>query len=107
MAYFAKMSGTKVTTIVVISDSEAQTEAQGIEFCKSLFGEDTDWLQCSYDGSIRKNYPGAGYDYDESRDAFIAPRPTNDYLLDEATCQWYLPDIIGLSVDKNQIMGEL
>jgi len=31
---------------------------------------------------------GIGYTYDPVRDAFIPPKPTQDAVLDEATCQW-------------------
>jgi hypothetical protein len=29
--------------------------------------------------------------YDAARDAFIAPKPHNSWLLDEDTCQWKAP----------------
>ena len=51
----------------------------------------TNWKQCSYNGSIRKNYPGPGFTYDEARDAFIAPQPFPSWVLDEATCRWNAP----------------
>ncbi|NBW17254.1 MAG: hypothetical protein EBR82_55675 [Caulobacteraceae bacterium] len=38
--------------------------------------------------AFRKNYAGIGYTYDPVRDAFIPPKPTDDAVLDEATCQW-------------------
>jgi hypothetical protein len=39
----------------------------------------------------RKNYAGIGYTYDEARDAFIAPKPFDSWVLDEETCQWQAP----------------
>jgi hypothetical protein len=36
----------------------------------------------------RKNYAGIGYSYDEARDAFIAPQPSESHILNEDTCQW-------------------
>ena len=48
----------------------------------------------SYNGKIRKNYAGIGYTYDETRDAFIAPEPTNQIGFDEETCQWIVPEVI-------------
>lgn len=36
------------------------------------------------------NYPGAGYSYDQSRDAFIPPKPFPSWVLDES-CQWAPP----------------
>ena len=41
--------------------------------------------------AFRKNYAGIGYTYDETRDAFIPPKPFPSWLLDEATCQWQAP----------------
>ena len=38
-----------------------------------------------------KNYAGIGYTYDEARDAFIAPKPFDSWVLDEETCQWNPP----------------
>lgn len=45
----------------------------------------------SYNGSIRKNYAGIGYTYDETRDAFIAPKLYPSWILNEDTCQWEAP----------------
>ena len=40
---------------------------------------------------FRKNYAGKGYTYDESKDAFIPPKPYNSWLLNEDTCLWKAP----------------
>ena len=39
----------------------------------------------------RKNYAGVGYTYDETRDAFIPPKPYDSWTLDEASCTWQAP----------------
>jgi hypothetical protein len=49
------------------------------------------WIQTSYNANIRKNYAGVGFTYDAERDAFIAPKPFESWLLDEETCQWKAP----------------
>jgi hypothetical protein len=49
------------------------------------------WVKTSYNGNIRKNYAGIGYTYDEARDAFIAPKPYDSWVLNEDTCQWQAP----------------
>jgi hypothetical protein len=41
--------------------------------------------------SLRKNYAGIGYAYDEERDAFIPPKPFDSWILDEETCLWNPP----------------
>ena len=40
---------------------------------------------------FRKNYAGIGFVYDESRDAFIPPKPFESWTLNEATCLWDAP----------------
>ena len=40
---------------------------------------------------FRKNYAGIGYTYDETRDAFIPPRPYDSWVLDEQSCLWEAP----------------
>ena len=38
--------------------------------------------------AFRKNYAGIGYTFDGERDAFIPPKPGNDWVLNEDTCLW-------------------
>lgn len=45
----------------------------------------------SYNGNYRKNYAGIGYFYDETRDAFIPPKPFPSWVLIEETCTWVSP----------------
>lgn len=40
---------------------------------------------------FRKNYAGIGYSYDETRDAFIPPKPFDSWILNETTCLWDAP----------------
>lgn len=62
------------------------------------------WIKTSYNTiggvhtqggtPLRKNYAGIGYTYDEARDAFIPPKPTNEeWVLNESTCLWEIPDL--------------
>ncbi len=41
--------------------------------------------------AFRKNYAGKGFTYDQTRDAFIPPKPFPSWLLDEDTCDWDAP----------------
>ena len=41
--------------------------------------------------ALRKNYAGIGDTYDESKDAFIAPKPHPSWILNEDTCLWETP----------------
>ena len=95
MAHFAKLENNVVKQVIVVSNQDIldeqgqESEQKGIDFCSNLLGGT--WKQTSYNGKIRKNYAGIGYTYDESRDAFIPPKPFNSWLLDETTCQWKAP----------------
>ena len=40
---------------------------------------------------FRKNYAGIGYTYDETRDAFIPPKPFDSWTLNETSCLWESP----------------
>ena len=95
MAHFAKLENNIVIQVIVVANQNIldengqELEQKGIDFCSNLLGGT--WLQTSYNGSIRKNYAGVGYTYDEGRDAFIAPKPFNSWVLDETTAQWKAP----------------
>ncbi len=95
MAHFAQIENNMVTKVIVVSNKDTsnkegvEIEQIGINFCSNLLGGT--WKQTSYNGLIRKNYAGIGYTYDESRDAFIAPKPYNSWILNEDTCQWKAP----------------
>jgi hypothetical protein len=73
MAHFAQLKNNIVTQVIVINNEEAPNEATGIAFCKSLFGEDTEWVQTSYNGNFRGTFAGAGMTYDPIKDEFILP----------------------------------
>lgn len=96
MAHFAQIVGDKVVRVIVVSNDTLgnhpfpQSEAVGVVFCRSLYG-DTTWKQTSYSASFRKNFAGPGYTYDAQRDAFIPPQPFPEWLLDESTCTWVAP----------------
>lgn len=98
MAHFAELnSNNQVIQVIVVHNNELldengnEVEQKGIDFCNSLFGEDTVWKQTSYNGNLRKNFAGKGFTYDEDRDAFIAPQPFSKWVLSEDTCRWSAP----------------
>jgi hypothetical protein len=80
MAHFAQLDETDTVIQVIVVNNEvldsANEEASGIEFCQSLYGADTRWLQTSYNRSFRSNFAAVGYTYDKLKDEFVAP----DYL---------------------------
>ena len=94
MAHFAQLDENNVVTQVIVVhnnellDDGVESEAKGIAFCQSLFGGN--WKQTSYNGSIRKNYAGAGYIYHEDIDAFVSPKPFASWVLNDKA-QWEAP----------------
>ena len=119
MAYFAKLDNdNKVVTVERVADGAAATEAKGEAFLNKLYNTNDIWKQCSYntirgvhytqedDGPVpsedqtkafRLNFPGRGWAYDESANAFYSPRPVingqlcNSWTLDTSTGMWEPP----------------
>ena len=96
MAHFAQLDDNNVVTqVIVVANDEllldgVENETKGIMFCKSLLGDDTRWVQTSYNATIRKNYAGIGYTYDPVADHFFAPQPYPSWTLD-ADVKWQPP----------------
>ena len=107
MATFVKLNSENIVEQSIsvhnneLLDNGIESEQKGINFCKSLFGQDTNWKQTSYNTSggvhklggipFRKNHAGIGYIYDENRDAFIPQKTFNSWILNEDTCRWEAP----------------
>lgn len=69
MAHFAQVENGIVKQVIVIDNSDItiggiEYEEKGIEICKNLLGQDTEWVQTSYNGSFRGNYAGIGFIWD-------------------------------------------
>lgn len=89
MAHFAELdSNNIVIRVLVVADDQ---EHRGHDFLANDLGLGGTWVQTSYNRRIRKNYAGIGYTYDETRDAFIPPKPYDSWVLNEDTCQWEPP----------------
>jgi len=102
MAHFAKLGiGNIVEKVIVVANSEAPTEQAGVDFINTLYNTRDVWKQTSYNtiGGVhqlggtpfRKNYAGIGFKYDQTRDAFIEPKPYRSWTLNEETCLWESP----------------
>tara|TARA_R100000900_G_scaffold32182_1_gene26074 strand:- start:47 stop:430 length:384 start_codon:yes stop_codon:yes gene_type:complete len=102
MAHFCKLGiGNVVETIEVVSNDIATTEQAGVDFLNTLYKTRNVWKQTSYNTiggehtlggtPFRKNYAGIGFKYDQTRDAFIPPKPYDSWTLNEATCLWDPP----------------
>ena len=86
MAHFAKINNNRVEQVIVVHNNEllvdgVETESKGAQFCYDLFGGE--WVQTSYNGSMRKQYAGINYTYDSVNDVFICPQPYGSWTLDD------------------------
>jgi hypothetical protein len=102
MAHFAKIGvGNIVERVEIVSNDIATTEQAGVQFLQQLYQNQDLWKQTSYNTRggqhilggtpFRKNFAGKGFKYDQTRDAFISPKPFNSWTLNETTCLWQAP----------------
>ena len=91
MAHYAFLDDNNVVTEVITGIHETET-IEGLD-TETWYGNFRGQVckRTSYNGNYRKNYAGIGMTYDAARDAFIAPKPYNSWVLDEATCRWQAP----------------
>ena len=98
MAHYAFLDDNNIVTEVIVGVNENES-IEGLN--------PKDWyekfrkqkcIRASYNGNIRKNYPGIGYLYNEELDAFIPPNPFNSWVFNKDTCQWGAP--VPYPIDK-------
>jgi len=93
MSHFAQIDENNIVQRVIVAEQE---------FIDSgAVGNPAHWIRTSYNTHgnkhqlggtpFRKNFAGIGFTYDAQRDAFIEPKPTGTYILDEETCTWWRP----------------
>ena len=94
MAHYAFLDKNNIVTEVITGRNETEI-VDGISDWEEAYSQIRNQVckRTSYNGKIRKNYAGIGYTYDESRDAFIAPKCHVVAVLDETTCQWTCTDL--------------
>ena len=90
MAHYAFLDDNDIVTEVIV----------GIDETELIEGKSTeDWygefrgqkcVRTSYNGTIRYNYAGVGYTYDEEADAFIPPKPFESWVLNDQF-SWIAP----------------
>jgi hypothetical protein len=90
MAHFAQLNENSVVTQVIVVNNpvliepepivvdgvmytNGESETRGIAFCKGLYGEDTNWVQTSYNNSFRGKYAAIGDTFDALNNVFVSP----------------------------------
>ena len=97
MAHFEQLDENTVVLRVVCVSNETitqdgvESEELGVSHLKLLLGEDTRWVQTSYNDSFRRQYAACGGVYDPIDDVFIDPKPLNldSFVLRDG--RWYPP----------------
>lgn len=112
MAHFAELDqNNQVLRVIVVrnedilNENNQEDEKIGIEFCKNLFGEDTNWVQTSYNNSFRNKYAGQTDIYRQDLDAFIQKQPYPSWILNQQSLKWESP-IPYPNQEKNYIWNE-
>ena len=104
MAHFAKLGeGNIVEEVIVVhnnillDDNGVEQEQLGIDFLHQTFGNNTTWVQTSYNNNFRGNFAGKGYIYLQGRDKFITSRPYDSkgvyksWTISDVTGEWTPP----------------
>jgi hypothetical protein len=91
MANYAYLDENNIVVAVTVGKDETEL-IDGLD-TETYYAQGTPYVvkRTSYNGNIRKNYAGIGYYFDEARDAFIAPKPFESWVLNEETCRWEAP----------------
>ena len=98
MAHFAQIGyENKVLRVSVVRNEDIldgngnESEEVGIQFLKSVHGQDTRWIQTSYNGNFRYRYAGIEMIYDENLDIFLPPKIYQSWILNHETYDWNSP----------------
>jgi hypothetical protein len=91
MAHYAFLDDNNIVNEVIVGIDETELiEGLHPEIWYGNFRNQV-CKRTSYNGTIRKNFAGIGFSFDEIRDAFIAPEPEGHLGFDEQTCRWIMP----------------
>ena len=92
MAHYSFLDDNNIVTEVIVGRNEDEV-VEGISDWETYYGNlrGQRCVRTSYNGTIRKNYAGIGFRYDDDLDAFIPPQPFASWILNEETAQWEAP----------------
>lgn len=88
MAHYAFLDENNIVTEVIVGIDETEL-IEGLN-PETWYGNFRNQIckRTSYNGNIRKNYAGIGFEYDVVLDAFIAPKCHEEATLNNETAQW-------------------
>lgn len=98
MAHFAQLNeSNNVIQVIVINNSDCgdlpfpESESVGIAYIETFLPGHS-WKQTSYNNNFRKRYAGVGYAYSSEYDAFIPPKPYENWVFSVTDLE-YVPPI--------------
>ena len=98
MAHFAELDENNFVTKVIVIDNDKvldengeESEIIGIEYCKNLFVQDTQWIQTSYNNNFRKRFAGIGSRYLPDKDIFTTASMFPSWTYNEELDEWEPP----------------
>lgn len=99
MAHYAFLNMENIVTEVIVGKDETDGSTNWEihygnireQVCKRTSYNTRGGVHLNNGIPFRKNYAGIGYTYDESRDAFIPPKPFDSWTLNETSCLWDAP----------------
>ena len=99
MAHYAFLNMQNIVTEVIVGKDETDGNINWEihygnireQICKRTSYNTVGGVHLGGGTPFRKNYAGIGYTYDESRDAFIPPKPFDSWTLNETSCLWEAP----------------
>jgi hypothetical protein len=107
MAHYAFLDQSNIVIEVIVGKNENEEGINWEQHYGNFRGQTCKQTSYNTQGGVhllggtpfRKNYAGIGFQYDSQRDAFIAPKPFNSWVLNEETCLWEAP--IAMPEDGN------
>ena len=99
MAHYAFLNMQNIVTEVIVGKDETDGNTNWEihygnireQVCKRTSYNTRGGVHLNDGTPFRKNFAGIGYTYDESRDAFIPPKPFDSWTLNETSCLWEAP----------------
>jgi hypothetical protein len=98
MAHFANIDENGIVTQVIVvnnsvllDENNQEIEEKGIQFCKQIFGLNTNWIQTSYNSNFRGTFAGVGFTYNQEKDVFVPLKPYNSWILLNDGFTWVSP----------------
>ena len=98
MAHFCELNSNNVVirTLIVhnnelLDKNGYEREENGVKFLKKIYGDNTVWVQTSYNNSFRRKFATSGWSYNYEKDVFVEPQPFPSWSLNLETLIWEPP----------------